>query len=321
MSIGDHLEDLRSHLIRGLIGLAVGIGIGVALADPILEMICQPVVTVLEANDLEPQLQVLNPQEAFVNWIKVALFSGLIIAGPYALWEIWRFVATGLYPREQKLVGKLIPPSLMLFVAGVLFFFFIVLPVALNFFISFAGKLTTPSLAPNVFQRLIIGAPDSEQVTTRPAGPKVALLPGSPEDPEPGEQWIDTVAGEYRVATEEGVYGVPLSKVSEHRMVQSQFRLKEYISFVGLLALSFGAAFQMPVVVVFLAWAGIFSTDRMGRARKFVIFGIAVGAAVLTPTPDAMSMALLALPMYGLFEGGLLLAKAMERKRAATPAE
>ena len=116
------------------------------------------------------------------------------------------------------------------------------------------------------------------------------------------------------MATEDGVFATPLTRIDEHRMVQSQFRLKEYISFVGMLALSFGAAFQMPVVVVFLAWAGIFSAAQMGRARKYVIFGIAVAAAVLTPTPDAISMSLLALPMYGLFEGGLLLARAFERK-------
>jgi hypothetical protein len=186
--------------------------------------------------------------------------------------------------------------------------------LVLNFFVSFAGKLTTESVTPNFFQRLVTGAPDAKVVTTRPAGPQVSVLEGSPADPRPGDQWIDTAESQYRVTTEDGVYGMPLTRVGEYKMVQSQFRLKEYISFVGMLALSFGAAFQMPVVVVFLAWAGIFSAAQMGRARKFVILGIVVGAAVLTPTPDAVSMSLLALPMYGLFEGGLLLARALERK-------
>ncbi|UCG33469.1 MAG: twin-arginine translocase subunit TatC, partial [Phycisphaerales bacterium] len=207
---------------------------------------------------------------------------------------------------------------LLLFVAGVLFFYFIVLPLVLNFFVSFAGKLTTESVTPNAFQRLVTGAPDTKVVATRPAGPQIPVLEGSPAEPRPGDQWIDTTAKQYRVAIEDGVYGMPLTRVGEYRMVQSQFRLKEYISFVGMLALSFGAAFQMPVVVVFLAWAGIFSAGQMGRARKFVILGIAVGAAVLTPTPDAISMSLLALPMYGLFEGGLLLARALERKPEPT---
>jgi sec-independent protein translocase protein TatC len=319
MSIGEHLDELRGHLLRGLVGAAVGVCIGVAVAHPVLEFICQPVVTVLQANGLDARLQVLNPQEAFVNWIKVGLFTGLILAAPYALWEIWRFVCAGLYPRERGLVGKLVPPSLILFACGVVFFFFIVLPVALNFFVGFAGKLTIGSVTPNAFQRLVLGAPETERVAPRPVGPRVAVLDGSPEKPEPGDQWFDTAAGEFRVAVEDGVYAVPMKKVGEHHIVQSQFRLREYITFVGMLALSFGAAFQMPVVVVFLVWAGIFSTGQMKGARKYVIFGIAVAAAVLTPTPDALSMGLLAVPMLALFEAGLLLGGMIERKREPRP--
>ena len=164
---------------------------------------------------------------------------------------------------------------------------------------------------------MVVGTPASETVTTQPSGPGVPVLQGSPLDPEPGRSWIDSTASELRFSTDEGVFAIPVTLVGEHRMVQSQFRLQEYISFVGMLSLSFGIAFQMPVVVVFLAWAELFSSKQMGSARKYVIFGIAIAAAVLTPTPDAMSMTLLAVPMFLLFEGGLVLARFIERRRAS----
>jgi sec-independent protein translocase protein TatC len=315
MSIGDHLDALRSHLIRGMLGVCVGVVVGIALGKPILEAVCRPVVMILKAHHLDPRLQVLNPQEPFVIWIKIGLFTGLILGGPYLIWEIWRFVAQGLYAREKKLVRKMIPASIVLFASGVLFFFFLVLPLALNFFVSFAGRLTTTSVEPSWLQRMVVGTPETETVTTQPTGPGVPVLPGSPLDPEPGRSWIDSAASELRFSTDEGIFSIPVTLVGEQSMVQSQFRLQEYISFVGMLALSFGIAFQMPVVVVFLAWADIFSAKQMASVRKYVIFGIAIAAAVLTPTPDAMSMTLLAVPMFLLFEGGLVLARLTERRQ------
>lgn len=321
MSIGDHLDSLRSHMIRGLLGVVLGSVIGLALGDTILEIVCRPVVSILSAHHMDPHLQVLNPQEPFVIWIRVGLFTGLILGGPYLLWEVWRFVALGLYTRERKLVRRMIPASMLLFVCGVLFFFFLVLPVALNFFVSFAGRLTAPTVEPNWLERIVVGVEAVEPVTTQPSGPSMSVLPGSPESPPLGTPWIDTMARELRIATEDGIYGVRLTRIGDHQMVQSQFRLREYISFVGMLALGFGVAFQTPVVVVFLSWSGLFRTSQMAAARKYVLFGISIGAAVLTPTPDALSMLLLAVPMFLLFEGGLIVARVFEGKQSASASD
>ncbi|HON68712.1 MAG TPA: twin-arginine translocase subunit TatC, partial [Phycisphaerae bacterium] len=82
-------------------------------------------------------------------------------------------------------------------------------------------------------------------------------------------------------------------------------------------AAAFGIGFQVPVVVAFLAVLGIFSADEMARFRRHVILIMAIAAAVFTPSPDPFSMMLLLLPMVGLFEAGLFVARRIERSRAA----
>ncbi len=316
MSFGDHLEELRTRLLRALVGVVVGIVLGLLLASPLLEVICRPVVTLLRANHLDPRLQALSPQEPFLAWMKVGLFAGLVLAAPYVIWEVWKFVALGLYEREQRIVRRMMLPSLVLFVVGVLFFFFIVLPLALRFFISFAGGLTIGEERPGAFMSWVIGAEEEpEPGENSPAPLRIPVLPGGPHEPQAGDAWFDPGRGELRVAAEEQVYTVALRPVRDQRIVQSQFRLQEYIVFVGMLSLSFGAAFQMPVVVIFLSWTGLVPTAQMAAARKYIIFGIVIAAAVLTPTPDVLNLALLAVPMVGLFEAGLAMAKWLERKR------
>ena len=95
--------------------------------------------------------------------------------------------------------------------------------------------------------------------------------------------------------------------------LHSQFALDFYISFVLMLALAFGIAFETPVVVFFLAWTGIVTTAAMGRARRYVLFATVILAAMLTP-PDVISQLLLAGPMYLLFELGIFVARITERK-------
>ena len=98
--------------------------------------------------------------------------------------------------------------------------------------------------------------------------------------------------------------------------MQSQFAIDYYVSFVLVLALAFGIAFETPIVVLFLAWSRLVSTRTMARGRRYVLLGTVVVAAVLTP-PDIISQLLLALPIYLLFELGLLVARTTERKKPA----
>ena len=95
--------------------------------------------------------------------------------------------------------------------------------------------------------------------------------------------------------------------------MHSQFALDYYISFVLMLALAFGIAFETPIVVFFLSWSGLVPTAKMARGRRYVVLGVIITSAMLTP-PDVISQLLLAGPMYLLFEIGLLVARATERK-------
>ena len=99
--------------------------------------------------------------------------------------------------------------------------------------------------------------------------------------------------------------------------MQSQFAVDFYISFVLMLALAFGIAFETPVVVFFLAWSGIVPTATMVRSRRYILLGTVIASALLTP-PDIISQMLLAGPMYLLFELGVLVARFAERKPSAT---
>ncbi|MCH7703336.1 MAG: twin-arginine translocase subunit TatC, partial [Planctomycetes bacterium] len=93
--------------------------------------------------------------------------------------------------------------------------------------------------------------------------------------------------------------------------------IKDYMSFVLSLMLAFGIAFEVPIVVVFLAITGMVPAETMAGARRYVIFAIVIAAMFLTP-PDVISQILLAVPMMALFEGGLMMARFIERKREAT---
>ncbi|MFQ5411677.1 MAG: twin-arginine translocase subunit TatC [Phycisphaerae bacterium] len=112
-------------------------------------------------------------------------------------------------------------------------------------------------------------------------------------------------------------YYLRFQKRSARQFVQPFFSVAEYLGFVVNLALAFGLGFQIPIVVVFLITLRIVPSERMRATRKYVILGVAILAAILTPTPDVGTMMLLAVPMVLLFEIGLFIGRIAERRRAA----
>ncbi len=320
MTFGEHLEELRSRLIRALLGVLAGTAICLCFSKHILAFVCAPVMVIFKRHGLPTNVLALSPQEPFFVWMKLGLLCGLVLAGPYALWQLWQFVSAGLYQHERRFVRLFAPVSLLLFALGVGFMYYIVYPVVLNFFVTFAGRFELGPIAPTWFQRVLFR--DSQAgftPTTQPLPEKIPLRSEDPASPAPGEMWFNTPTGELRVAIPVGegkvqVVGISSRRVGRHSFVQSQFRLNELISFVIMLALAFGIAFQVPIVVVFLSLTRIASARTMGSARRYVLFMIVVAAALLTP-PDVISQVLLAVPMYALFEGGLLAARLVERRR------
>ena len=159
---------------------------------------------------------------------KVAFYVALFIAMPVVLYQIWAFVAPGLYRREKRFAVPLLVSSVILFYAGAVFAYFAVFPVMFSYLVG-----------------------------TAPAG--VSYMPD----------------------------------------------MASYLDFVLTLFFAFGIAFEMPVAVVLLVLTGLVNVETLGKNRGYVIIGIFVVAAFLTP-PDAISQTIMAVPMYLLYEGGLV---------------
>ena len=309
MSFGEHLEELRSCSIRALIGLALSCTLSLLFARKIMALVLRPALVVLDVHGQRAQIQALSPPDTFLTWLKMAFIAGLIIAMPWILMQIWRFVAVGLYQREQRFLRLFTPVSITLFLTGVVFMYYIVLPVVLNFFVVFGERVVVTDLQPSGLQELLMGtSSEPEDGEPDPLAMGIPMRQTNPADAAPGSIWINEQRGVLCVQTERGIFSVPMQRSDRAAAVRSEFGLNYYISFVLSLSLAFGLAFQVPLVVVFLASTGIVPLNELRRARRYVIFGIFVAAAILTP-PDVISQLLLAIPMLILFETALQVAR------------
>ncbi|HDZ68950.1 MAG TPA: twin-arginine translocase subunit TatC [Phycisphaerales bacterium] len=133
MSLGDHLDELRSRLIYALAGLAICTIVSLAFSRYIITFLQIPYVAIMG----NKSLQALALAEGFVSYVKIALITGLIISSPWVFYHLWMFVAAGLYPNEQKYVRLAVPFSAVLFVSGALFFIFVVAPLSIGFLVKF----------------------------------------------------------------------------------------------------------------------------------------------------------------------------------------
>lgn len=330
MSFGDHLEELRRCVIRGLLGFAIGSVLMLIVGDHILMLILRPLHSVQVANGLQPKIQALSPTDAFSAYLKMSLLAGLLLSMPWLLYQGWSFVASGLYLHERKFVKRLTFGSTGLFAVGVLFLYFLVLPVVLQFFISFnrafhftgTGTTFATLLSPGQHRSDIqdnVGGALSRDIAPEAQPLRLPLRVSDPPEPNEGDAWINTSTRRLVARWDDQLWSTALQPGARAPAVESEFAVPAYISFVLMLALAFGIAFETPIVVVFLAWSDLVTAETMAKSRRYVIMGIVVVAAVITP-PDVISQSLLALPMYGLFELGLMLARKVEKHRQAVPA-
>ena len=238
MSLGDHLEELRSRLILALLGLVICAIIGFLFGTQIIAFIERPYIS---AMGTEARLQTLAPADGFVSYVKIALMTGLIISSPWVFYQLWMFIAAGLYLSEKRYVYFAAPFSAVLFITGALFFIIVVAPLTLGFLVK--------------FNQSFLG-------------------------------------------------------------VSSQFTFQNYISFITHLMLVFGIAFQTPTAIFFLNRTGLVSLKALSRSRKYVLLAIFIVAAMATP-PDVVSQVTLALPLYLLFELGILISYLANRRKTS----
>lgn len=338
MPLGDHLEELRRRLILALMGILPVFVLGLVFGRTLLLIIVQPLENALRAENV-PSGGMLTTSvlEGFMNYLKIAALLAVIVGGPWILFQAWRFVAPGLYAKEKRFIFLLAPMSVLLSAAGLAFMYYLMLPFALFFFVKFNEGLLQRPPTP------IVALP--EGVTL----PSIPVLAGDPPDPKPGQFWLNTERGGLRITVPGhtaahsplpfvstfsslsrrlGLTGAPEKDAApppptvlniplhSDSLIAQQYKIAEYVSLVLSFAFAFVVTFQTPVIVLLLGWAGIVHPATMVKYRKYAVMACVMIAAVVTP-PDAISMLSLAVPMYLLYELGLVLVRVLPAERVS----
>ncbi|MFL6743017.1 MAG: twin-arginine translocase subunit TatC [Sphingomicrobium sp.] len=223
----EHLVELRRRLLWCLAAVAVAFFICLYFARAIFAVLVQPL---LKAG--QGKLIYTDIFEAFFVEVKVALFAALMVSFPVLAIQLWRFVAPGLYAKEKNAFLPFLLMTPLFFGAGAAFAYFVAMPWALHFLLSYQGDI---------------------------GGIHQEALPG----------------------------------------------VGNYLTFVTRFLFGFGAAFLLPILLMILERAGIVTREQLSKSRRYAIVGAAAVAAVLTP-PDAVSMLMLMVPLYGLYEFAIL---------------
>jgi len=142
-----HLEELRKRLVVCALGVGVGFGIAYIFSERLFQLLVAPLKAVLPEGD---QLIFTNLPEMFFAYLKVAFIAGILAAAPLIFYELWMFIAPGLYQKEKKMVIPFVVSSTILFVGGALFGYFVVFPFGFKFFIGFSNE--TVKALPSVKQ-------------------------------------------------------------------------------------------------------------------------------------------------------------------------
>ena len=313
MSFGDHLEELRKRLFLAIV-VPLPLSVLLFFFAPIIRgVIVLPALAAMEANGLPARLQALGPAEVLTTDLKLSFIGAAVLSAPWILWQAWKFVEPGLYTQEKRFVHFLIPGSAILTASGLALLYWVMLPLMLQVLISFG--VPGPADA--------FGIPDSGELIVErvDAGiPVFPVLAETPANPAPGQAWIEPVTRTLVVvvpvagdSTQYELLSMPLSRAGT---IAQEFRLGEYIGFVLTLALAVTVAFQMPLVILLLGWAGIADRSFLKKNRRYAVLACAVLGAILTPA-DVISMVLLFVPLYLLYELGILLLSLAPADRVA----
>lgn len=345
MSFGEHLDELRTRLWRALIvplPLAIGFFF---LAPEIRSILIAPLFAALRANGQTMQVQALSPAETITTDMKLSVIAALAISAPWLLYQLWKFVSPGLYVHERRYVHFLTPLSGVMTACGIALFYWVLLPFTLLFLVSFgaARARTVPEPTPPAAV-----SPDGTPAPTDPVAAAVApfsfpVLEEDPSEPHPGQAWLSakdqvlriavpvrevrtnpvidlandvsrSVSGESGPETPQlAILELPLTVVGG---ISQVYRLSEYINFTLLLLAGSVIAFQMPLVVLLLGWVGLVNPAFLRQKRRWAVFVMAIVAAVVTP-PDVTSMLLLLVPLWLLYEFGIVLLVLVPAHRVA----
>ena len=141
MSFFEHLVELRKRIITSLGAIGVGMIVGFTIANHAINFIVQPILAALRAHHLEDRLYYPSPATPVSLYITLSLYIGIVLAMPVVLYQVWLFVAPGLYKHERRAVMGFVVSSMFLFLCGIAFGYYVMLPEILNFLIGFGSYL------------------------------------------------------------------------------------------------------------------------------------------------------------------------------------
>jgi sec-independent protein translocase protein TatC len=160
MSFLEHLEELRRRIIYGFLYVAAGLGICWGFHERIFAVMQKPIMVALANHHLDQKLVYLNPTDPFNMYLKISFLAGIFVASPFVLYQVWAFIAPGLYRNERRYVLPFMFSTVGLFLAGGYFGYRMVYPTALDFLIAFSGQFTpmiTIGEYTNLFLTIIAG--------------------------------------------------------------------------------------------------------------------------------------------------------------------
>ena len=229
-----HLVELKSRLLVIAIAVVIVFIALLPFSGDIFTLVSEPLRSVLPGNAMIATA-VASP---LLTPFKLTFFTALFIVMPIVLFQIWNFIAPGLYKKEKRFAIPLLMTSILLFYCGIAFAYFVVFPLMFGFFVSIA-----------------------------PAG------------------------------------------------VEMQTDITQFLDFITTIVFAFGIAFEVPVATVLIVWAGLTNTEKLAKARPYVFLMAFIAGMFLTP-PDVISQTLLAVPVYLLFELGIIMSKVFVNKKS-----
>ena len=235
-----HLLELRDRLLRSVIAWIVLFVCLFPFANELYALLAKPLLAELPKGGQMIATEVVTP---FFVPIKVAMMTAFLGALPYILYQVWAFIAPGLYAHEKRLFLPLVASSVFLFACGMAFAYFLVFPVVFGFIVGIA--------------------PEGVAVMTD---------------------------------------------------------IGKYLDFVITMFLAFGVTFEVPIVVIALALLGMVEVEKFKEARPYVIVGAFVIGAIFTP-PDVISQIMLAVPLWLLYELGVVIAGWLVKNRPKPEAD
>ncbi|MEJ6398593.1 twin-arginine translocase subunit TatC [Yoonia sp. 208BN28-4] len=272
----EHLAELRTRLIYSVSAFLVMMIVCFTFGGALLDFLLGPIErTMRNLGNPNPVMQYTAPQEYFFTLIRVSVVGGLMLAFPVIAYQMWRFVAPGLYRNEKNAFLPFIIASPMLFVLGAAFAHYVVVPLAMSFFLGFADL---PSFVSAIMANAV-EAPDG-----------TLLLPDA-----------------------DGGAALPAARDAGVDIVFNG-KVNETLDITLKMIVAFGICFQLPVLLTLMGTAGLASSRGLRRVRKYAVVGILVVAALVTP-PDVTTQLILFVVVYGLYEISIHLVAGVERRK------